>query len=383
MNDPARKLSPSRPSPAERPWTGLFRDSPTPMATADAHARRIVEANPALEALLGVAPGGLEGRPLADLDLGSPGELDELIVLALACGDRRPRRRRWWGPRGSSLGVEVSAARLDEASGPTVVLFVTEVGATGADDPATGPADLQAWMTRKHEAVAGLATGFAGELERILARAVGSAEALQAGALSPAATHVRVGEILGAAREARALVRELLAFTGRQVMEFQPLDLNRLVTEAEEDLREGLTQEVGLLVRPCPGPAPVRADARQVRQVLAHLVENARAAMPEGGYVVVATEAVELDEAFARLHPSTRPGPHVLLAVSDSGEGMDEETRARIFEPFFSTRRREAGRGMGLATVYGIVKQLGGSIWATSRPGVGTTFRIYLPRAEE
>jgi len=127
----------------------------------------------------------------------------------------------------------------------------------------------------------------------------------------------------------------------------------------------------------------VSADPARLKEVLLHLVEHARESMPDGGYVVVATEEVELDEAFAREHPSTRPGPHALLAVSDTGRGMDEETQARIFEPFFSTRAQGAGSGMGLATVYGMVKQLGGSIWVMSRPGVGTTFRVYLPRVEE
>jgi signal transduction histidine kinase len=349
------------------------------MALVDTQAQRLVEANPALDSLLESPPGALRGLRLADVDDGAASEVDEILVLALACGDHRPRRRRWTTRRGTRVAVDVQAVRLHGDQGSLVALYVVEA----PKEPAARTADpeLRAWMARKHEAVGGLASGFARELEGILGRAVSSAEALQAGDASAAGTHARVGEILEAAREARALVRDLLAYTGRQALEVHTLDLNRVLAEAEEDLREGLPQDVGLLVRPSPGALPVHADPKRLREVLAQLVENARDALPEGGYAVVATEAVVLDADFVSRHPGSREGPHALLTVSDTGTGMDEETQRRIFEPFFSTRGRGAGSGMGLATVYGIVKQFGGTIWVTSRPQVGTTFRVYLPRS--
>lgn len=374
MTLPIRNPAPSRPPSAERAWSGLFRESPVPIALVDTQARRVVAANPALESLLESPPGALRGRRLAELDQGAGSEVDEILVLAMACGDHRPRRRRWTTLRGTGVDVEVQAVRLHGDQGSVVALYVAEA----PEEPAAHP-ELKAWMDRKHEAVGGLASGFARELEGILGRAVSSAESLQAGDASAAGTHARVGEILEAAREARALVRDLLAYTGRQALEVHTLDLNRVLAEAEEDLRDGLPQDVGLLVRPSPGALPVHADPKRLREVLAQLVENARDALPEGGYAVVATEEVVLDADFVSRHPGSREGPHALLTVSDTGTGMDEETQRRIFEPFFSTRGREAGSGMGLATVYGIVKQLGGTIWVTSRPRVGTTFRIYLP----
>lgn len=379
MTLPIRNPAPSRAPSAERAWSGLFRESPVPMALVDTQAQRLVEANPALDSLLESPPGALRGLRLADVDDGAASEVDEILVLALACGDHRPRRRRWTTRRGTRVAVDVQAVRLHGDQGSLVALYVVEA----PKEPAARPADpeLRAWMARKHEAVGGLASGFARELEGILGRAVSSAEALQAGDASAAGTHARVGEILEAAREARALVRDLLAYTGRQALEVHTLDLNRVLAEAEEDLREGLPQDVGLLVRPSPGALPVHADPKRLREVLAQLVENARDALPEGGYAVVATEAVVLDADFVSRHPGSREGPHALLTVSDTGTGMDEETQRRIFEPFFSTRGRGAGRGMGLATVYGIVKQFGGTIWVTSRPQVGTTFRVYLPRS--
>jgi PAS domain S-box-containing protein len=390
MTIPIRQAAPvPGPSPAARVLAGLFRDSPVPMAFVDVRSRRVVRANTALERLLGHTQGQLEGRALRDLDSGDPEEVDSHLLLSLACGDHRPQRRSWVTASGRSVPVEVLATRLDGDQGTVLALYVRDVLAhpAAADDAEAGAGlegeALRAWMAQKHESLGRLATGFAEELEGILGRVVRSAEVLQSGGSSGAAAHAGLGEILGAAREARALVRELLAYAGRQPVEVRTLSLNDVVADAENALREALPSDIGLLLRPCRGTARVSADRARLKEVLLHLVEHARESMPDGGYVVVATEEVELDEAFAREHPSTRSGPHALLAVSDTGRGMDEETQARIFEPFFSTRGRGAGSGMGLATVYGMVKQLGGSIWVTSRPGVGTTFRVYLPRVEE
>jgi PAS domain S-box-containing protein len=381
-------LSTPAPSPVTRVLVGLFRDSPVPMALVDVRSRRIVKANAALECLLGHPRGQLEGRALRELDAGNPDEVESHLLLALACGDHRPQRRSWVTASGGSVPVEVLAARLDGDQGTLLALYVrdTRPGATGDDTAAAGAGDdgaaLRLWMAQKHESLGRLATGLAQDLEGILGTVVRSAEALQAGSPSAAAAHAGLGEILGAAREARSLVRELLAYTGRQSLAVRTIGLNEVVADAEDTLREALSSDIGLLLRPCAGPARVSADPERLKEVLIHLVEHASDSMPDGGYVVVATEEVELDEAFARDHPSTRPGPHALLTVSDTGRGMDEETQARIFEPFFSTRSRGTGSGMGLAAVYGMVKQLGGSIWVSSRPGVGTTFRVYLPRME-
>jgi PAS domain S-box-containing protein len=397
MTVPASQHAAAAPGPsaATRLLVALFRDSPVPIGLVDVRSRRIVKANAALERLLGHAPQGLEGRALRDLDKGDPDEVESHLLLTLACANPRPKERIWITASGERVPVEVLAARLDGAQGTMLALYVRDArphpgpcdapagGEPGVPGAPGGDTALRAWMVQKHESLGRLATGFAEELEGILGRVLRSAESLQAGGTSAAATHAGLGEILGAAREARTLVRQLLAYAGRQPVELRTFGFNALIAEHEDALREELPSDIGLLVRPCPGPALVHADPERLREILLHLVEHARESMPDGGYLVVATEEVELDEPFVREHPSTRPGPHVLLTVSDTGRGMDEETRARIFEPFFSTRVRGAGSGMGLATVYGMVKQLGGSIWATSRPGVGTSFRVYLPRVEE
>ncbi len=363
---------------AERAPLGLFLESPMPTALVDARTRRVVSSNGALERLLGYGPGDLEGRPLRDLDTAPSEEVEEHLLLALACGDHQPRKRSWSTASGESIPVELLATRLDREQGTLLALYVWDARREGT--PAESPEALRVWMKEKHEAVGQMALGLAREFEGILDRVVDTARGLPAAA-APQRLQA-LDEILSASRDARRLVRDLLAFTGRQVLELDTVSLNDVVAAAEDSLREALPQDIGLLLRPCAEPARVLADDDQMRRVLLQLVEHARDTMPAGGYVVVATQEVELDEAFVRDHPSTRPGPHVALSVTDTGVGMDEEIRARIFEPFFNAPNGpQSGGGMGLAAVYGVVKQLGGSIWVTSRPELGTTFHIYLPRA--
>lgn len=374
---------PAAPAPSDPPGalSGLFHDSPVPIALVDVRSKRIARANVALARLLGYAPLELEGRALRDLDVGNPEEVEAHLLLALACRDDRAVRRTWTTASGAGVDVDLLASRLQTDQGTMLALYVRDARRDG--EGGSAQEELRHRMAQKHEAVGRLATGLAGELEGILGRIVRSAESLQAGASSPAAMHAGLGEILAAGRDARGLLRDLLAFTGRQALQVRTLSLGSVVAEAEDALRETLPSDVGLLLRAAPGGALVNVDPAGVREVLVHLADHAADAMPEGGYLVVAVEEVELDAAFVLEHPSTRPGPHAMLSVTDTGDGMDEEARARIFEPFQGARPDGGSRGMGLAKVYGIVKQLGGSIWVTSRPSAGTTFKIYFPKVGE
>jgi CheY-like chemotaxis protein len=193
----------------------------------------------------------------------------------------------------------------------------------------------------------------------------------------------RVGEIQKAAKRGAELTRQLLAFSRQQVLQPRILDLGEVVADMETMLHRLIGEDIRLVTRTQPALGAIRADPGQMEQVLMNLVVNARDAMPKGGGMIVETANTVLDEVYARGHPEIQAGPFVVLSVADTGEGMDAHTKARIFEPFFTTKEQGKGTGLGLATVFGIVQQSGGTIRVDSAPGEGTTCRVYFPRVEE
>jgi two-component system, cell cycle sensor histidine kinase and response regulator CckA len=190
-------------------------------------------------------------------------------------------------------------------------------------------------------------------------------------------------EIRRAADRATALTQQLLAFGRRQMLEPRVIDLRDELRGMESMLRRLIGEDLQVGVRVTDQAARIKADPSQVEQVILNLALNARDAMPEGGVLLLDVTRVDLDEAYARQHTGAMAGPYVMLAVSDTGVGMDPATQARIFEPFFTTKEKGKGTGLGLSTVYGIVKQMGGNIWVYSESGHGTTFKVYFPRVEE
>jgi CheY-like chemotaxis protein len=193
----------------------------------------------------------------------------------------------------------------------------------------------------------------------------------------------KLEQILDASQRAANLTRQLLAFGRRQVLAPRVVDLNAVVAETQKLLRRLVGEDVEVVVAPGAGLGRVRVDPGQIDQVLLNLAANARDAMPAGGRLTIETANVEVGEAEARSREGARAGRFVRLRVCDSGVGMDERTRSRIFEPFFTTKDVGSGTGLGLASVYGIVKQSGGYLWVDSAPGRGACFEIHLPRVEE
>ncbi|GMV04275.1 MAG: hypothetical protein AMXMBFR53_05560 [Gemmatimonadota bacterium] len=367
----------------DRLLSGLFRESPLPMLLVDVRSRRITRVNHALNRLLGFDAGELEGRALRELDTGDSTDLEEHLLLAVACGDDQPRERRWHGADGDAVPVELRAARLHGDQGTILALYVRDLRVDEKEDEveaAAERANARQLLARKHEAVGRLASGLAREFGAVLDHIARTAEDLRGTGASPGPEAGSLESLLEAGEKARRLVAELLAFTGQQQTEARTVSLNQVVLDTEESLRDLLPHDIGLMVRPGPETGGVSADPVHLQEILARLVERARVAMPDGGYVVVATEEVELDADFVAQHPSTQPGPHAVLTVTDTGTALDEEAQSRIFEPFFSSQEMGQGSGLGLATAYGLVKRNGGTIWVTSRPGMGTTFRVYLPR---
>jgi signal transduction histidine kinase/CheY-like chemotaxis protein len=238
-------------------------------------------------------------------------------------------------------------------------------------------------QVQKMEAVGRLAGGVAHDFNNLLMVIRGHA-ALSLSYVGPDnPLRQELNEILKAAVRASSLTRQLLAFSRKQVLQPRVLDLNSLVTQAAELLSPALGEDINLFLDLDSTLGRVKADVAQMEQVIMNLVFNARDAMPDGGKLTIQTANSLLDENWARRHPEIRPGPYVMLAVHDRGHGMDEETQLHIFEPFFSTKERNTGTGLGLATVYGTVIQSGGCVTVLSKVGEGTTIQIYLPRVEE
>jgi two-component system, cell cycle sensor histidine kinase and response regulator CckA len=239
----------------------------------------------------------------------------------------------------------------------------------------------QLLQAQKMEAVGRLAGGIAHDFNNVLTVILGYSEFLldDLGPTHPCAAGVQ--EIRTAAQSAANLTRQLLAFSRRQILQPQSLDLNDVLRRVDSLLRRVIGEDISLhmnLMTPLPR---VNADPGQIEQVVMNLAVNARDAMPQGGQLTLETGTAQLDEGYVARHPGASVGTHVMLAVSDTGTGMDDATQKRVFEPFFTTKELGKGTGLGLATAYGIVKQSHGSIWVYSELGQGSTFKIYLPVA--
>jgi two-component system, cell cycle sensor histidine kinase and response regulator CckA len=260
---------------------------------------------------------------------------------------------------------------------PTGVLVLS------IDTTAARTVEAQLHEAGKLEAIGRLAGGVAHDFNNLLTVIGGYSDLVLSGMSPEDPFRHELEEIHRASERATALTQQLLAFSRRQMLELRVLDLNEVVSRMDTLLRRLIGADVDLVTRVNPDAGNVVADPSQLEQIIMNLAVNARDAMPNGGKLTIQTDNVELDDAYARTHVDATPGPHVMLAVSDTGTGMDSDTKSRIFEPFFTTKELGKGTGLGLATVYGIVKQSGGNIWVYSEPGRGTTIKVYLPLVVE
>ncbi len=335
----------------------------------------IVDANRGSEAVMGVPRGRLVGRNVADFspDETAPRRSQYERALAQAGGSAPPAPVK--RPDGTVLQVEVSRAVIDVGDDKLVL-------SVGRDVTERLRMEEQLRQVQKMDAVGNLAAGVAHDFNNLLS-VILSYSTLVLGELKPGdPLRVDIEEVKRAGERSCELTRQLLAFSRKQMLQPRFIDLNSILAGMERMLRRLLGESVDLSLLTFGRVGKVLADPGQIEQVIMNLVVNARDAMPAGGKLSVETADVELDADYAARHHGLSAGPYVMLAVSDTGTGMDAGTRDRIFEPFFTTKELGTGTGLGLATVFGIVKQSDGHVWVYSEPGKGTTFKVYLPRQD-
>jgi two-component system cell cycle sensor histidine kinase/response regulator CckA len=277
---------------------------------------------------------------------------------------------------GTEFAVEVSLSHVQAEGASFAIAFVSDISQRKQ-------LEEQLMHSQKMEAVGRLAGGVAHDFNNMLTVISGYERMILDELTEEDPLREYAGEVLEAANRAAELTSQLLTFSRRQVIQPRVMNVNTVLTHVEKMLRRLIGEDIELTLKLDEEVGNIRSDPSHIEQAIVNLAVNSRDAMPDGGRILIETANAHLDENYARTHLGVKPGDFVMVAVSDTGHGMDAETRVRIFEPFFTTKEQGKGTGLGLATVYGMVKQNGGDIWVYSEPGAGTTFKLYFPRVSE
>lgn len=352
----------------------LFDHNPLPTWVYEKETLRFIEVNEAAIRLYGYTREEFLRMTMLDIRPEAERERAKQIIQQIWAENRHTGQWKHQKKGGQVIEVEISAHEF-VSSGKVVRLVVAR------DVTEQLSLEKQLQQAQKMEAVGRLAGGVAHDFNNLLMVIKGHTELLL-GSLAGAPQLRKIEQIDRAADRAVSLTRQLLAFSRMQVLQPRVLVLNEFVEEMGKLLPRLIGEDIELVIRTAPDLGTIRADGSQMEQVLMNLAVNARDAMPAGGRLTIETCNAELDAGYHAKHPSVHPGRYVQLAVTDTGIGMDAETQAHIFEPFFTTKEPGKGTGLGLATVYGVVKQSGGFIWVYSELGKGTSFKIYLPRLD-
>jgi PAS domain S-box-containing protein len=337
----------------------------------------VLEVNRRGEEVLGRASADIIGRPFEAFVPNVKVEPERGQLQALhGAGSTSVDHVSFKCPDGRTVWINLSISRVEIGSDRMILTIVHDITERKI-------LEERYQQAQKLDAIGQLAGGVAHDFNNLLTVIGGYSEVVLTELPPESALRAHVGEIRKAAERAAGLTRQLLLFSRKQVLEPRVLNLNAIVIDTQKMLGRLIGEDISLTTKLDPNLGPVLADAGQMEQIIMNLALNARDAMPQGGKITIETANVELDEIYARMHPEAPPGRYSLLAVSDTGCGISDDVKAHLFEPFFTTKAPNHGTGLGLATVYGIVKQCRGHIGLYSEPNQGATFKIYLPRLDE
>jgi PAS domain S-box-containing protein len=362
---------------SEEKFSKIFRSTPDAISITTLAEGRYLDVNNSFLQMSGYTREEVIGRTALELKLWADPQDRDRLVSTLKAQGRAHEQEFHFRLKSGEVRLGMLSAEIIELAGEACLLAVIR------DVTERRTLEQQLRQAQKMEAVGRLAGGVAHDFNNLLMVIRGHSELLRLRLAQDEALRHHAEEIDKAAGRAAGLTQQLLAFSRKQMVQPRVLNLNAVVTDTEGMLRRLIGEDIELVTRTEPALGHVKADPGQIEQIIVNLAVNARDAMPRGGKLIVETENTELDSVFVSQHPGARPGRYVMLAVSDSGVGMSAETQAHIFEPFFTTKEMGHGTGLGLATVYGIVKQSDGYISVYSEAGRGTTFKVYLPRVDE
>lgn len=372
---------------SEENYHAIFDASSEAIFVHDMESGRILDVNQKMCEMYGCTA---EEARLLSLDCLAPGmespySAQDALKKIHQVAEEGPQLFEWKTKTrdGRVFWIEVNLKQVVIRGKERILAFVRNIDDRKRAEEEKASLERQLHQSQKMEAIGRLAGGIAHDFNNLLTAITGYSDLLLRRLDPDDPNRKDIEEILKAGESASSLTRQLQAFSRKQVLEMQILNLNNLIIHLDKMLRRMIGEDIDLVAIMAPELHPILADPGQIEQVIINLAVNARDAMPEGGKITIETANVVLDENYAQDHIGVKPGPHVMLAISDTGCGMDADTLNHIFEPFFTTKESGKGTGLGLSTVYGIVAQCEGSIWVYSEPGGGATFKIYFPVAQK